>query len=76
MHIYLSSKSREVIVPLYLFLMRPQLEQCVQFWEPQYKKDTESPEPVQRTANRLVRDLEDMLYKEWLRELDLFRREG
>ncbi|KAF7252874.1 Indole-3-glycerol phosphate synthase, partial [Varanus komodoensis] len=68
----ISSKSHEVLVPLYSALIRPHLEKGVQFWAPQLKKESDKLETVCRRATRMIQGMETKPNGERVREVGMF----
>lgn len=67
---------REVIILLYSSLIRLNLEYCVQFWDPHYKKNIEFLLCVQGEAKKLVKGLESKTYVEQLEKNEIGEGRG
>jgi len=60
---------------LYLALVRPHLDCCAQLWAPQYERDMDILERVQRRAMKTFKGLEHLSCVDRLRELGLLSQE-
>ena len=74
----ITTRSREVILPLYKSLVRPILEYCVAIWHPHLQRDINEIEKVQRRATKLISSIKNHTYSQRLAILKLdsltFRR--
>src|SRR5215813_14170024 len=60
----ISSRKKDVFLPLYKSLVRPHLEYAVQFWSPHYRRDIGCIEKVQKRATRMIEAMRGKTYEE------------
>ena len=63
---------REVILHLYSALTGPHLEYCIQMWSPQYRRDVNLLDRIQRRATKMIQGMEHLSCEDRLRKLVLF----
>src|SRR5215813_14222909 len=71
----ISSRKKDVILPLYKSLVRPHLEYAVQFWSPHYRRDISCIEKVPKRATRMIEAMKGKTYEERLINLNLYSLE-
>ena len=71
-----TNRSSEVILRLYLALVRPHLDYAAQFWSPYYRKDIGFFEAVQRRMTKVIEGLRNLPYKDRLKRFNLHSPES
>ncbi len=61
-----SFKNKDIILPMYISLVRPHLKYVVQFWSPHHAKDIAKLEAVQCRAMKMIPSLRNKSYEERL----------
>jgi ribonuclease P/MRP protein subunit RPP40 len=64
-------RNKQFVLPLYIALVRPHLDYCVQAWRPHYAQDIQLLERVQRRFTRMVHGLGGLPYEQRLQRLNL-----
>ena len=65
-----------MVLPLCSALVRRHLEYCVQMQCPQYRRDMELLECVQKRATKMIQGMGHLSYEDRLKELRLFSLEN
>ena len=66
-----TNKTAEVILKLYLALVRPHLDYAVQFWSPYYRMDINRLETIQRRMTKMIHGMRNLSYEDRLKRLNL-----
>ena len=67
-------RTSEVILRLYLALVRPHLDYAIQFWSLYYRMDIKRLEAIQRRMTKMIHGNRNLEYKDRLKCLQLHTR--
>ena len=67
----IAHRDKRLIIPLYISLVRPHLEYCIQAWRPHMRKYIDKLERVQRRETRLISEISQLSYEERLQQCRL-----
>ena len=65
------TKNKELILPLYKFLVRPHLEHAVKFWSQHVRRDIDKIEKIQRRATKMIPEIRNHSCHRRIWDLDL-----
>ena len=66
-----NNRTSEIILRLYLALVRPHLDYVVQFWSPYYRIGINRLEAIQRRMTKMIHGIRNLDYKDRLKRLQL-----
>ena len=66
-----TNRTSEVILRLYLALVRPHLDYAVKFWSPYYRMDINRLEGIQRRMTKMIHGIKNLDYIDRLKRLQL-----
>ena len=61
---YMTSRVKEAILPLFSVLVMPHLDYCIQMRSPQYWRDIDLLECIQRRATKIIHGMEHRFYED------------
>ena len=68
---YFRYQNKELILPLYISLVRAHLEHAVQFWSPHLRRDIDKMEKIQTRATKMIPEIRNHSYHHRIQDLDL-----
>ena len=66
-----SNRSADVILKLYLALVKPHLDYAVQFWSLYHRMSIDKLETVQRSMTKMIQGIRNLTFKDIIKQFNL-----